>query len=91
MRYPADAHKKLLGKTPAAASYVVNSSVPRRTAAVLPTAIWTAALTKIFGAQDPRRMCAHRRRRFQVNKSQAATQLMIIGRWLIHLGEGSVL
>jgi hypothetical protein len=58
MRYPADAHKKLLDKTPPAAPYVVNSSVARRTAAVLPPEIWTAALTKIFGAQDPKTFVA---------------------------------
>jgi hypothetical protein len=53
MRYPTVAHKKLLEKTSPAVPYVANSSVARRTAAVLPTEIWIAALTKIFGAPDP--------------------------------------
>jgi hypothetical protein len=52
MRYASSAHTRLLAKPPAAAVYVANSTDGgKRTGAVLPEESWTAALTKIFGAQ----------------------------------------
>jgi hypothetical protein len=53
MRLHAKAHNDLIGATPSA-PYVRNSSPDgRRTAAELPTPVWTAALTKWLG-RDPK-------------------------------------
>jgi hypothetical protein len=60
MRFHAKAHNDLIGATPSA-PYVHNSSPDgRRTAAELPTAVWTAALTKWIGHPlDPKKFTAN--------------------------------
>jgi len=58
MRYPSDAHKKLLspGTPPSATPYISNSSDGRFTAAVVTDADWTAAFTKVTGVTLPQRV-----------------------------------
>jgi hypothetical protein len=48
MRYPSDAHVKLLGKTPGA-PYVQNSADKRRTAAVISDDTWVTTFKRVTG------------------------------------------
>jgi hypothetical protein len=61
MRYPSDAHKKLLSpkKPPSATPYFSNSSDNRITAAVITEANWTAAFAKVTGVPLPQQVDWH--------------------------------